>query len=92
MTKTINMEKCKKRIKRKNNNKKRNITQIRFFFTKLHKNEMEIFAFGVITFEPINIQTCLAPQNVCLNISFVKDVHVHSCQKKMIQSGLKTTI
>ena len=40
------------------------------------KKEMEIFVFGVITFEPINIQTCLAPQNVCLNLSFVNDVHV----------------
>ena len=69
------MEKCKKRIKRKKQTKKQNITHIRFF-TKLYKNEMEIFAFGVITFEPINIQTCLAPQNVCLNLSFVKDVHV----------------
>ena len=71
------MEKCKKRIKRKKHTKKQNITHIRFF-TKLYKNEMEIFAFGVITFEPINIQTCLglAPQNVCLKLSFVKDVRV----------------
>jgi hypothetical protein len=30
------------------------------------------FAFCVITFEPIKIQTCSATQNDCLNLSFVK--------------------
>ena len=36
------------------------------------------FAFYVITFEPIDIevQTCLAPQNDRLNLSFVKDTYV----------------
>ena len=36
----------------------------------------EIFVFCVITFEPIEIQTCLAPQNDGLNVSFVKDIKV----------------
>ena len=29
-----------------------------------------------ISFETIKIQTCLAPQNDLLNLSFVKDIHV----------------
>ena len=33
-------------------------------------------AFCVITFEPIMILTCLAPQNDRLNFSFVKDIKV----------------
>ena len=33
-------------------------------------------AFWVITFEPIIIQTCAAPQNARLNFSFVKDITV----------------
>ena len=37
---------------------------------------MEMFAFCVITFEPIEIQNCSAPQNDCLNLNFVKDIHV----------------
>ena len=50
------------------------------------------FAFYVITFEPIDIevQTCLAPQNDRLNLSFVKDLHVFA--KKITRSGLKTAI
>ena len=37
---------------------------------------MEIIAFCVITFEPIKIKTCSAPQNDRLNLSFVKYIHV----------------
>ena len=45
--------------------------QNELFVTKLQKkNEMEIFAFCVITFK---IQTRLAPQNDSLNLSFVTD-------------------
>ena len=33
---------------------------------------MEIFAFYTITFEPIEIWTCYAPQTDRLNFSFVK--------------------
>ena len=34
------------------------------------------FAFCLITFEPIMIYTCSAPQNDCQNFSFVKDTYV----------------
>ena len=34
------------------------------------------FAFCVITFEPIEVQTRSAPQNDGLNLSFVKDIYV----------------
>ena len=41
-----------------------------FDFVQNHKKmEMEIFAFCVITFEPIKIQTCSAPQNDSLNLN-----------------------
>ena len=30
----------------------------------------------VVAFDPIKIQTCLAPQNDCQNLSFVKDIYV----------------
>ena len=48
------------------------------------------FAFCVITFEPIMIQTCSAPQNDRLNFSFVKDIKVvvektaRNCRKTAI--------
>jgi hypothetical protein len=48
------------------------------FWTKLQKKkEMEIFAFCVLTFEPIISKTCSAPQNDCHNLSFVKDEHTY---------------
>ena len=34
------------------------------------------FEFCVITFEPIEVQTCSAPQNDRLNLVFVKDIKV----------------
>ena len=37
---------------------------------------MEIFAFCVVIHEPIKIHTCSAPQNDCLNFSFVKNIYV----------------
>ena len=37
---------------------------------------MEIFAFCVITFQPIINKTCLAPQNDRQNLSFVKATNV----------------
>ena len=37
---------------------------------------MEMFPFCVITYDPIRTQTCSAPQNDRLNLSFVKDIHV----------------
>ena len=45
------------------------------------------FAFCVITFEPIMIQTCSAPQNDRLNFSFVKDIKV--VVKKMTRNRRK---
>ena len=46
-------------------------------FLQNHKNtEMEIFAFCVITFEPMEVQTRSAPQNNRLEISFLKDIKV----------------
>ena len=46
------------------------------------------FAFYVITFEPIEVQTRSAPQNYRLNLSFVKDTYVdgrklaRNCRKR----------
>ena len=37
-----------------------------------------VFAFCVITFEPIEVQTCSAPQNDRLNLSFVIDIHAYA--------------
>ena len=37
---------------------------------------MEIIAFCVITFEPIEVQTHSAPQNDHLNLRFVNDTYV----------------
>jgi hypothetical protein len=59
------------------------------FFTK-SKKKQEIFAFCVITFEPIEIQTRSAPQNDRLNLSFVKDLHL--VFEKMARNGRKTAI
>ena len=39
------------------------------------------FAFCVITFEPIEVQTRSAPQNDGLNLSFVKDEHIYMAKK-----------
>ena len=41
-------------------------------------------------FEPINIQTCYAPQNDRLNLSFVKDKHTNG--KKLARNGRNTII
>ena len=46
------------------------------------------FAFCVITFEPIEVQTCSAPQNDRLNLVFVKDIKLVA--KKMARNGRKT--
>jgi hypothetical protein len=51
---------------------------------------MEMFAFCVMTLEPIKIQTCSAPQNDCLNLSLMKDIHVVS--GKMARNGRKSVI
>ena len=61
--------------------------QITFFLQNHKKTEMEAFAFHVITFEPLNIQTHQVPQNDHLNFSFVPvDLMVG---KKMAKNGKK---
>ena len=67
------MKNTQKRKKRKNHQKQH--IQI-FFLQNRTKTKMEKNAFCVITFEQIKIQTYSAPQNDCLNFSFVKDIHV----------------
>ena len=52
--------------------------------------DFDSWAFSDITFEPIEVQTCSAPQNDCLNLSFVKGIHVIG--KKMASNGQKTAI
>ena len=53
------------------------------------KNETEKFRFGVIIFEPIKTQTCLAPRNVWIPF-FVKNNYVVA--EKMTRSGFETAI
>ena len=45
------------------------------------------FAFCVITFEPVEVQTCSAPQNDRQNLVFVKDIKV--VVKKMTRNRRK---
>ena len=51
------------------------------------------YAFWVISFVPIKIQICQAPQHDCLNLSFVKDEHIvgknmaRNCHKTAIYHG-----
>ena len=60
-------------------------------FLQNHKNpERELFAFCLITLEPIEVQTHSAPQNDHLNLSFVKDFL--SRWQKLPRNGLKTAI
>ena len=60
------------------------------FVQNCKKPKMEICAFCVITFEPIEIQNHEAPQNDRLNLSFVKDEHTNG--EKMARNSRKTTI
>ena len=46
---------------------------------------MEIFAFCIITFQPIVSKTYQAPQNDRQNLSFVKDDYTYG--KKMARKG-----
>ena len=48
------------------------------------------FPFCVIIIVPIMIQTSLGPQNVRLNLSFVKDKHTYG--KKMARKGPTTVV
>ena len=51
-----------------------------FFLTKLKKTKKQKNVFYHLVFDPIKINTHLAPQNVHQNISFVKDINV-VCKK-----------
>ena len=64
--------------------------QMSVFVQNCKKSQMEICAFCVITFEPIEIQNPKAPQNDHLNLSFVKNEHTNG--EKMARNGLKTAI
>ena len=55
---------------------KKNIKQKRRFLQNCKKTETETSLFWVITMDPKKIQTHSAPQNDCLNLSFVKVIHV----------------
>ena len=46
------------------------------FCTKTHISVFCVFAFCVVTFVPIKIETYKAPQNDRLNSNLVKDEHV----------------
>ena len=48
------------------------------------------FFANYITFDPIEIWTCFAAQNDCLNLSYVK--HKDTYGKKMARNGLITVI
>ena len=54
------------------------------------RNFVASFAFCVITFEPIMIQTCSAAQNDRQNFSFVKDTYVDG--EKLARNGRKLLI
>ena len=66
-------------------NRKKHYTNNKFL-PNWKKIEKKIFAFCVITFEPIMINTCSAPQNDRLNLSFVKD------SGKLARNGQKMAI
>ena len=74
----------------KHEKRAKNTTQIRAFLQNCKNPKMEIFSFCVITFEPIKIQTRSAPQNGCLNLSFVKYIYVIG--KKLTKNGCKMAI
>ena len=61
-----------------------------FVLTKLQKRKIKIFAFFVLTYEPIMIEIHSAPQNDHPNLSFVKDNYVAG--KKSPRNGSKSTI
>ena len=70
-------DKNEKHVKNAKNPKiAQNSTWILSFLQNRTKTKIEIIAFCVITFEPIKIKTCSAPQNDRLNLSFVKDTCV----------------
>ena len=73
-------------------NEKMQKLQESVFVQNCKKPKLEIFAFCVITFEPIKILNRSAPQNDHLNHSFAKDVHVVGNGKKVARNGRKMAI
>ena len=64
---------------------------IRCYFSKVYRTRMRPPATSeAIPFEPITFQTRQAPQNDCLNLSFVKDEYTYG--KKMARNDLITVI
>ena len=61
-----------------------------FFFQNWKSSDLEKIVFYVVNFHPIKIKTCLAPQNVHQNFTFVKFLNV-VC-RKMARNGPKMTI
>ena len=55
-----------------------------------HEKKMILNNNNVIDFDPIKIQTCLAPHNDRQHLLFVKDIYVDA--KKMTTNGLKMAI
>ena len=61
------------------NGRKMAVYESQFFILssyKIDKNGNKKIMFYIIVFDPIRINTHLAPQNVHQNISFVKDINV----------------
>ena len=71
--------------KNKKNVKNKKDANICFCTKSQKKKEMEIFAFCVITFQPIINKAYYAPQNDRQNLSFVKDIHTYG--NKMARNG-----
>ena len=76
--------------KHKKTQKSTKTVHTKFFLQNPTKKKMEKIAFFVTTFEPIKIQTHSAPQNDCLNLSFVKDIYVDG--GNLAIKGCKTAI
>ena len=58
-----------------------------FFLSKLKNTVFKQIVVYVVAFDPIKIQTCLAPQNECQHLSFVKDTYVVG--EQMTKNGRK---
>ena len=56
------------------------VLKLKFSVFFLPKLKNTVFVIHVVAFDPIKIQTSLAPQNDRLNLSFVKDIYV-TCEK-----------
>ena len=62
------------------------------FIIVISQDQKNIFAFCVIFFETIEVQTRSAPQNDRLNLSFVKYILKYVDGGKLARNGRKTAI